>query len=86
MVETSQHRFLFHFLGSYNLTINFLQKPKTTYEALVFIDRHLVSVISVKLEKGVQTAETETEYLVKNTDRVIWDMDSIRESLMSLVS
>ena len=40
----------------------------------------------MKLEKGVQTAETETEYLVKNTDRVIRDMDSIRESLMSLVS
>ena len=40
----------------------------------------------MKLEKGVQTSETETEYLVKNTDRVIRDMDSIRESLMSLVS
>lgn len=65
MVQTSQRRFAFHFLGSTNLTISFLQKPKTTYVALVFIDRHLASVISVKLKTGVQTIKMENRILGK---------------------
>ena len=62
-METTKHRVVFHFLRSLNLTINFLQKPETTYVAVVSLDQFLVSVISVKQRKGVRTTETENRVL-----------------------
>lgn len=42
-----------------------MQKRETTYDSLVLIDRHLVSVIPVKLKKGVRTTGTENRLLGK---------------------
>ena len=67
MVETSQHRFVFYLLRRKNLAIDFLQKPETTYVAVVCIDRHSVLVTSVKLKTRVQLYR---EYFVKDTDWV----------------
>ena len=57
---------MFAIFCSKNQAINFLQKRETTYDSLVIIDRHLVSVIPVKLKRGVRTTEKANRILGKD--------------------